>query len=108
MLIFSWLDFSIVFLWVNFLNSYGYASTIVTIRASSLVNGILDWYEPLFGFLLGSHVGVFIGMQPRPPPSEVLLGRLLFKISWIGVSMILCVNFLLILVEYQVMDYVVH
>ena len=50
---------------------------IGTLRVYSLVNGF-DWDDFLFGFLLGSPVGVFLGMPLWLAPSEVLLGRLLF------------------------------
>ena len=62
----------------------------------------------LFGFLLGSPVGVFLGMSPWLAPSEILLGGLLFQISPLGISMIPCFYFLVCLVGFQLLYYIVN
>ena len=68
----------------------------------------LDGINFLFGLLLGSPVGVFLRMTPWLAPLEVLMGRLLFRISLLGISMINYVDLWVWLVGLLVLYYVVQ
>ena len=74
---FTWLDFYVFFAGFSFWSFSRYEFSMGTLRGSAWVNGRLYWYELKFGFLLGSPVGVYLGMLPRVAPLEVLLGRLI-------------------------------
>ena len=58
--------------------------------------------------LLSLPFGIFLGMPPRLETLEVLLGGLIFQISPQGMSMLPSVNFLVWLVDWQVLDQSVH
>ena len=102
---FSWLDF--VFDGWTCWSSYGYASTIGNLGDSALVMDFIGMRFS-FGFLLGSPVGVFLGMPPWLATSEILLGRFIFQIFSLGISMLPCVHLIVLLVGLLVLDSVVH
>ena len=78
------------------------------------LEGILYlWVVDLIGmnFYLGfflDHLSDFLGIPPWLAPSEVLLGRLLFKVYPLGISILPCVHLLVQILGLHVLDYVVH
>ena len=62
----------------------------------------------LFGLLLDSPVGVFLGMPPWLSPSEVLMGKLFLQISPLVISIISCLCLLMWLEGLLVLDSVFH
>ena len=70
---------------------------------------VLNWWMDLIGmhFYLDLFL-VHLCITPWLAPSEVLLGRLIFQISPLRISMITCVHLLVLIVGLLVLDYVVH
>ena len=54
---------------------------------------------------LGWPVRVSLRMTPQLAPSEVRMGRLLFQLFLLGISMITCVHLLVWIVGWKVLDF---
>ena len=85
--------------------SSGYASTMGTLICYALVNGF-DWDAFLIWVIYCFTCWSFFGTTPWIAPSEILLGGLLFWIFPLGISMLPCADFMVVLVVLMVLDYV--